>query len=72
MKDILDLIEVVLSSNAALSVVCLIWVFVEMKTHLDDKKQHVKERYEWAEKIETLTEALNTTINFLSHRHSSY
>ena len=68
MQELISIIEVVVSSKAAISVVAIAWVFFEIRAHREDKKVHIDERKEWADRIERLTASLNSTIRFLERR----
>ena len=71
MQELISIIEVIVSSKAAISVVAIAWVFFEIRAHREDKKTHIDERREWAERIERLTSSLNDTIRFLERRDTS-
>ena len=75
--EITTFIDSIIASKFAVAAICLFWVIMEIRVHEKDKAQHFKERQEWAERIERLTDSLNKTIQFIefertrdsSHHH---
>ena len=65
MKEILESIEFLISSNSTALILALFWVFIQMRTNSEDKKRHFEERQSWAERFDKSTEAINHLIQVI-------
>jgi len=63
MKEILEIVQLIISSKETTTVLALMWVFWEIRSHGEDKKRHFEERKEWAERFEVFTKTLHELIH---------
>ena len=62
MNEFISLLEVIVTSKAAVAVVALSWVFFTYKTCSEERRAHTEERKEWAKRVDALADALHESV----------
>jgi hypothetical protein len=63
MKELLEIIQLIITSKETTTILALLWAFWEIRSHGEDKKRHFEERKEWAERFEKFTDTLHNLIH---------
>ena len=62
MSEILEIVELITTSKAAVAAVALAWVFFTYKTCSEERKAHIEERKEWATRVYDLADAIHQSV----------